>query len=144
MRSSFLVFSAAALAACAGSAAPRTTPRPASSPSQPAPQSVAAQPADAVGTHKVPLVPPPVALLAGLMPLHSTGVDQFRMNHPTYDGRGVLIAILDTGIDPGVDGLILTSDGKPKILDLRDFSGEGTVALTPITRAASDRVSPCR
>ncbi len=133
MRSSFLVFSAAALAACVGSAAPRTTPRPASSPSQPAPQSVAAQPADAVGTHKAPLVPPPVALLAGLMPLHSTGVDQFRINHPSYDGRGVLIAILDTGIDPGVDGLILTSDGKPKILDLRDFSGEGTVALTPIT-----------
>jgi len=47
----------------------------------------------------------------------------------------VLIAILDTGIDPGVDGLILTSDGKPKILDLRDFSGEGAVALTPLTPA---------
>ncbi len=132
---SILVFLAAGLAACAGAAATRTTPRPAPVAAQPAPQSVPGQPADATALHKEPLVPPPVALLAGLMPLHGTGVDQFRMNHPTYDGRGVLIAILDTGIDPGVDGLILTSDGKPKILDLRDFSGEGAVALTPLTPA---------
>ncbi len=132
---SFLVLLAAGLAACAGAAATRTTPRPAPVAAQPAPQSVTGQPADATALHKEPLVPPPVALLAGLMPLHGTGVDQFRMNHPTYDGRGVLIAILDTGIDPGVDGLILTSDGKPKILDLRDFSGEGAVALTPLTPA---------
>ncbi|HEY6853755.1 MAG TPA: S8 family serine peptidase [Gemmatimonadales bacterium] len=132
LRSPFLVFLAAALAACAGSAHPRTAPRPAPAAAPPA-QSVAAQPADAIATHKQPLVPPAVALMAGLMPLRGTGVDQFRMNHPTYDGRGVLIAILDTGIDPGVDGLVLTSDGKPKILDLRDFSGEGTVALRPIT-----------
>jgi len=135
MRSSSFAFLAAALAACAGSAVPRTAPRPAAAAAQPAPQSVTAQPADASGAHKEPFVPPPVALLAGLMPLRGTGVDQFRMQHPTYDGRGVLIAILDTGIDPGVDGLILTSDGKPKILDLRDFSAEGAVALQPITPA---------
>src|SRR5439155_18167303 len=58
-----------------------------------------------------------------------TGVDLFRSLHPTYDGRGVLIAILDSGIDPGVPGLIATSTGAPKIVELRDFSGEGRVAL---------------
>ena len=47
------------------------------------------------------------ALLAGLMPLASTGVDAFRTAHPTYDGRGVLVGILDSGIDPGVAGLIV-------------------------------------
>ncbi len=66
------------------------------------------------------------------MPLRSTGVDVFRLAHPTYDGRGVLIAIMDTGVDPGVAGLIVTSTGAPKVLDLRDFSGEGRVALTPV------------
>jgi subtilisin family serine protease len=74
------------------------------------------------------------------MPLQSTGVDVFRTAHPTYDGRGVLIGILDSGIDPGVAGLIVTSTGAPKILDLRDFSGEGRIALTPVVPAADGRV----
>ena len=77
-----------------------------------------------------PAVEPAVAYMLGLMPLKSTGVDLFRSLHPTYDGRGVLIAILDSGIDPGVPGLIATSTGAPKIVELRDFSGEGRVALT--------------
>src|SRR2546422_7297013 len=79
--------------------------------------------------------------MAGLVPLTSTGVDQFRARHPTYDGRGVLIAILDTGVDPGVDGLITTSTGAPKIVELRDFSGEGRVALAPVTPAADGTVA---
>jgi subtilisin family serine protease len=87
-----------------------------------------------------PAVPPPLALLAGLMPLHSTGVDQFRAAHPTYDGRGVLIAILDSGIDPGVQGLVITSTGGPKLLDLRDFSGEGRIALRPVSPTADGAV----
>jgi subtilisin family serine protease len=69
--------------------------------------------------------------MLGLMPLKSTGVDVFRAAHPTYDGRGVLIAILDSGVDPGVPGLIVTSTGAPKVIELRDFSGEGRIALTP-------------
>jgi tripeptidyl-peptidase-2 len=79
-----------------------------------------------------PAVPPALALLAGLMPLHSTGVVAFRTAHPSYDGRGVLIGILDSGVDPGVPGLIATSTAAPKILDLRDFSGEGRIALRAV------------
>ncbi|MFQ6045538.1 MAG: S8 family serine peptidase [Gemmatimonadales bacterium] len=79
-----------------------------------------------------PVLPPRVAFLAGLMPLESTGVDSFRLAHPTFDGRGVLIAILDSGIDPGLPGLKNTTTGQPKILDLRDFSGEGRVPLFEI------------
>ena len=133
------------LAACGGA-----SPRPATMPSPnpaPAPGGPSA-PADATATAatpaprgKEPALPPAVALMAGLMPLHSTGVDQFRTRHPTYDGRGVLIAILDTGIDPGVNGLITTSTGAPKIVELRDFSAEGAVALSPVVPAGDGTVS---
>ena len=77
-----------------------------------------------------PLVDPAVAYMLGLMPLKSAGVDLFRVAHPTYDGRGILIAILDSGIDPGVPGLMVTSTGAPKVIELRDFSGEGRIPLT--------------
>ncbi len=132
-------------AACTHAAAVQV-PAPADTPSTvaPAPGSPGAPAAtDAVAATPAPqarptspAVPPPLALLAGLMPLHSTGVDQFRAAHPTYDGRGVLIAILDSGIDPGVAGLVITSAGGPKVLDLRDFSGEGHIALHPVSPGA--------
>ena len=79
------------------------------------------------------VAPPEVAYAHGWMPLASTGVDRFLRAQPEADGRGVLIGILDTGIDPGVPGLLTTSTGGPKILDLRDFSGEGAVALARVT-----------
>jgi tripeptidyl-peptidase-2 len=78
------------------------------------------------------VAPPEVAYARGWMPLASTGADTFRTLHPAADGRGVLIAILDTGIDPSAPGLGTTSTGERKILDLRDFSGEGAVALTRV------------
>ena len=36
---------------------------------------------------------------------------------------------LDSGIDAGVAGLANTTTGERKILDLRDFSGEGRITL---------------
>ena len=116
-------------------------------PAAPAPAAKAAtlapSPPDATRTPQPaaePAVEPHLAYLLGLMPLKSTGVDVFRATHPTYDGRGVLIGILDSGIDPGVAGLVGASTGAPKILDLRDFSGEGRVELTAVVREPDDRV----
>ena len=43
------------------------------------------------------------------------------------DGRGVTIAIIDTGIDPSHPDLAMTSDWQPKIVDWQDFTGEGDV-----------------
>jgi tripeptidyl-peptidase-2 len=80
-----------------------------------------------------PMVPPEAAYSHGWMPLSSTGVEQFLRQHPDYDGRGVIIGILDTGIDAGVPGLSKTSTDAPKLLDLRDFSDEGLVPLTRVT-----------
>ncbi|MEX0690593.1 MAG: S8 family serine peptidase [Gemmatimonadales bacterium] len=83
----------------------------------------------ALSTAAEPFLPPQVARLAGLMPLRSLGIEQFRLANPAADGRGVLIAILDGGIDAGVPGLQRTSTDEPKLIDLRDFSGEGRIAL---------------
>ena len=121
------------LAACGGTAPrPTTTAVPAERPPAAAAAAPPAADATAVAARE-PALPPSIAFMTGLMPLKDTGVDQFRAQHPTYDGRGVLIAILDTGVDPGVDGLITTSTGAPKVVELRDFSGEGRVALAPVT-----------
>ncbi|MBI1723919.1 MAG: S8 family serine peptidase, partial [Gemmatimonadetes bacterium] len=86
------------------------------------------------------MAPPLIAYQFGLMPLAATGVTEWRQLHPTYDGRGVLIAILDSGVDPGVLGLQTTTLGQRKILDLRDFSGEGRVALAPVRADAAGRI----
>ncbi len=124
-------------AACGGhAAAPPPAPATATHATGTAPAPPAATPdATPVAPPRLadPTVPPHLALQAGLMPLKSTGIEAFRAAHQTYDGRGILIGILDSGIDPGVAGLIVTSTGAPKVLDLRDFSGEGHVALQPVT-----------
>lgn len=122
-----------ALVGCAGATAGRHTPTP------------AAQMAVADSVVAVPLrdrarvAAAASAYRSGWMPLDATGVTAFRQRHPDADGRGVLIAILDSGIDPTIPGLVATSTGARKILDLRDFSGEGNVRLAD-ARVADDSI----
>jgi tripeptidyl-peptidase-2 len=63
-----------------------------------------------------------------------TGVAAWHKAHPEHDGRGVVIAILDTGIDPATPGVATTPDGRPRILAVRDFSGQGRLSLLPARR----------
>ncbi len=60
------------------------------------------------------------------------GVDSFQDSHPEADGRGVVVAVLDTGVDMGVLGLTLTPQGEAKVIDVQDFTGQGDVALKDI------------
>ena len=55
------------------------------------------------------------AAFGGAMPKAEIGVDRFSREHPDADGRNVLVAIFDSGVDPGGLGLGSTSDGKPKV-----------------------------
>jgi tripeptidyl-peptidase II len=61
--------------------------------------------------------------------LKTTGVEDFISTNPTYDGRGTIIFILDTGVDMGIEGLKKTATGETKLIDVRDFTGEGDIKL---------------
>ena len=78
----------------------------------PSPEPDASQPAQ-------PQVPPGPATPKDnpYMPIGETGSAAFLAAHPTWDGRGITIGIVDTGIDLRHPALATTSTGERKILD---------------------------
>jgi subtilisin family serine protease len=65
------------------------------------------------------------------MPTSETGAVRFKQQHPTWDGRGVTIGELDTGVDLDNPALQTTSTGEKKIVDWVTetdpiFDGDGT------------------
>jgi subtilisin family serine protease len=51
------------------------------------------------------------------MPTNETGAVAFKKAHPTWDGRGVTIGIMDSGVDLDNPALQTTSTGERKIVD---------------------------
>ncbi|VDM17551.1 unnamed protein product [Hydatigera taeniaeformis] len=67
--------------------------------------------------------------MQSMIPKREIGALQFLQKNSEFDGRGVVIAVWDTGVDPTARGLQVTSQGKPKIIDLIDASGSGDVNI---------------
>ncbi|HET6512600.1 MAG TPA: S8 family serine peptidase, partial [Candidatus Kapabacteria bacterium] len=72
----------------------------------------------------------------GLLSLEAAGIETFWKKMPNADGRGVIIIILDSGVDPGLLGLMTTSEGKQKLIDVVDYSGTGDVLYKKATRSS--------
>ena len=56
--------------------------------------------------------------------IKSMGAYDFIQGNPDCDGRGVVIFILDNSVDPSIPGLTKTSEDKPKVIDMQDFSNQ--------------------
>lgn len=65
--------------------------------------------------------------LQTFLSLERTGVAQFIKDNPEFDGRGTIVIILDTGVDMGIDGLLKTTTGETKVIDVQDFTKQGDI-----------------
>ena len=66
------------------------------------------------------------------IPKEETKVLDLWKQNPKADGRGVKVAILDTGCDLAAAGLQTTSEGLPKYLDFLDCTGDGDIDTTSV------------
>lgn len=88
----------------------------------------------AIGAPAALAQPPAAPAFDEVLDTTTIGAASFLKAHPDQDGRGVVIAVLDTGVDPGAPGLQTTSTGLPKVIEARDFTGESVIDLEPATR----------
>ncbi|MCU0728000.1 MAG: S8 family serine peptidase, partial [Planctomycetes bacterium] len=63
----------------------------------------------------------------GFLPKEDLGVAALRADVPEADGRGILVAVLDTGVDLLHPAFARCPDGSPKIVDFLDATDAGEV-----------------
>uniref|UniRef100_A0AC34FTW5 Peptidase S8/S53 domain-containing protein n=1 Tax=Panagrolaimus sp. ES5 TaxID=591445 RepID=A0AC34FTW5_9BILA len=66
--------------------------------------------------------------------------EEFSKKFPEFDGRGILIAILDMGgVDVSLPGMRKTSEGLPKIIDCFEFTGLGNVDISTVKKVGNGK-----
>lgn len=68
-----------------------------------------------------------------LLPKSETKSDKF-----PFDGTGITVGILDTGVDPGAFGLSICPDQTQKIIHIADCTGAGDVSMDIVAEAFVD------
>ena len=74
------------------------------------------------------------------MPVGDTGAAAFTAAHPTWDGRGVTVGVLDSGITLDHPALATTTVGTPKIIDWVTYTDPFTdddPTWVPVTSAVT-------
>jgi len=66
------------------------------------------------------------------IPKKETKVLDLWQRNPKADGRGVKIAVFDTGCDLAAAGLQTTSNGLPKYINFLDCTGDGDIDTTAV------------
>ena len=79
-----------------------------------------------------------------VMPKRETQALEFLKKHPNYDGRNVVVAVLDTGVDPTADGLRLTPSGETKVIDIIDATGAGDVDMSTVVKVDNNSIEGIR
>ncbi len=95
------------------------------------------------GPSPAPRPSPPAAsapLEDAFLPTVDLRTKPFLAAHPEADGRGVIVAVLDTGVDPGHPRLALTTTGERKIVDLLDATDDGIVSLDTVAESKGGKL----
>src|SRR5437870_2272246 len=58
--------------------------------------------------------------------------DDYYLKMKSEQKHRVLVAVMDTGVDPGANGLTLCPDGTKKIIDIIDCTGSDNIEVTLI------------